>query len=326
MPRSFWEVAFGLCASATGDSGRIMDMPSSQIHYADAENGERLQVVTPPSLVLSSAQSHWKGIIVEQLRLPPMDLPENFVPQHLLTLKLSPPSPLEWNGHGQYQSQCLLPGDVCLVPSGVSRRLRWHDEVEVLALALEPTLLASVAHETITPNRIELMESHGSSDPQVQHIGLALKAELESGCLGGRLYGESLATALAVHLLQRYNVFPQTILDRSSALSRSQLQRVLAYIMDNLDQDLALAEIAAVVQISPYYFARQFKQATGTAPHAFVLQQRVERAKPLLQAGHWSVGEIAQQLGFSDQSHFTRCFKRQVGLTPRAYQQQIARG
>jgi AraC family transcriptional regulator len=75
--------------------------------------------------------------------------------------------------------------------------------------------------------------------------------------------------------------------------------------------------MAAVARLSPYHFARQFKAATGLPPHRYVIARRVERAKQLLQAGtELSLAQVAARAGFSDQSQFSRHFRRLVGVTP----------
>jgi AraC family transcriptional regulator len=75
--------------------------------------------------------------------------------------------------------------------------------------------------------------------------------------------------------------------------------------------------MAAVARLSSYHFARQFKAATGLPPHEYVIVRRVERAKQFLQGGaSLSLAEVAVQAGFSDQSQFSRHFKRILGVTP----------
>jgi AraC family transcriptional regulator len=75
--------------------------------------------------------------------------------------------------------------------------------------------------------------------------------------------------------------------------------------------------MAAVARLSSYHFARQFRAATGLPPHQFVLARRVDRARQLLQGGDDSpLAQVAARAGFSDQSQFTRHFKRLVGVTP----------
>jgi AraC family transcriptional regulator len=78
--------------------------------------------------------------------------------------------------------------------------------------------------------------------------------------------------------------------------------------------------MAAVAHLSAYNFARQFKRATGRPPHRYVLARRIERAQQLLQPdGDLSLAEVAADTGFSDQSQFSRQFKRITGITPRQF-------
>ena len=75
---------------------------------------------------------------------------------------------------------------------------------------------------------------------------------------------------------------------------------------------------------SPYHFSRSFKQATGVGPQRYVIQRRLERAKRLLRSSHLSIALIAQEAGFVDQSHLTRLFRREIGVTPRRYRAERA--
>jgi transcriptional regulator GlxA family with amidase domain len=106
-----------------------------------------------------------------------------------------------------------------------------------------------------------------------------------------------------------------------SALPRTKLHAVVAYIEDHLDTALPLAHLAATVHLSAYHFARQFKAATGLPPHQYVVTRRVERAQHLLRHSDLSLVDIAASAGFSDQSKLSAHFKRVVGLTPRQFRQ-----
>lgn len=86
-----------------------------------------------------------------------------------------------------------------------------------------------------------------------------------------------------------------------------------------LGADLSLNQLAAAANVSPFHFARLFKNTTGIAPHQFVLRLRLERAKRLIAAGQLSLTEIALAVGFFDQAHFTNVFRRTFGLTPKAF-------
>lgn len=93
---------------------------------------------------------------------------------------------------------------------------------------------------------------------------------------------ETIANLLAVHLLQHYSAQKPTIKHYTGGLPKYKLQQVMDYINAHLEQPLGLAELAEVVQMSPGYFSRLFKQSTGLAPHQYLIQCRVKRAKQLL--------------------------------------------
>jgi AraC family transcriptional regulator len=102
-------------------------------------------------------------------------------------------------------------------------------------------------------------------------------------------------------------------------LPAHKLRRVAQYIQENLRRDLPIAELSAVVHMSPYHFARLFKRSTGVPPHRFLLQHRVAEACALLVARSVPVAEIARDVGFRTPSHFTTTFRRLTGMTPSAY-------
>ena len=145
----------------------------------------------------------------------------------------------------------------------------------------------------------------------------AVDADLIANGAGGPLAAESLANVLAVHLLRHILAPRQPAPGRDGTLPRARLRAVVAYIEEHLDASPSLEQMAAVVRLSAYHFARQFKAAIGLPPHQYVIARRVERAKQLLQIGSdFSLAEVAAHGGFSDQSQFCRHFKRLVGVTP----------
>jgi AraC-like DNA-binding protein len=97
------------------------------------------------------------------------------------------------------------------------------------------------------------------------------------------------------------------------------LRRVCDFIQDNLNRPLTLMELSTVVHMSPYHFARLFKQSTGVPPHHFVLGQRIARASLLLRPARPPIAAVARLVGFRTPSHFTTAFRRMIGITPSAY-------
>jgi AraC family transcriptional regulator len=151
---------------------------------------------------------------------------------------------------------------------------------------------------------------------------LLLQAAFAAESEIGQLYTQSLADALAVHFLRRYNLTQPPLGEMTGGLSPYKLQRTTSYINAHLEQELSLATLAAVGGTSPAYFSRLFKHATGLAPHQYVIRCRMERAKHLLAETNFSLSEIALLVGCTDHSHFSALFRTHVAQTPTAYRDQ----
>ncbi|NJL67601.1 MAG: helix-turn-helix transcriptional regulator [Microcoleus sp. SM1_3_4] len=146
--------------------------------------------------------------------------------------------------------------------------------------------------------------SFAVQDPLIYQIGLALKAALETDESSDRLYAESAATFLAVHILRHYSTRTQKIQDYVGGMPQHKLKQAIEYIQEHLSENISLETIANHIEISSYHFCRLFKQSTGFSPHQYVIHQRVERAKQLLRQGKMSIWRNCDRCGFSHQSHF----------------------
>lgn len=142
----------------------------------------------------------------------------------------------------------------------------------------------------------------------------AMVCDLQDGSPAGALVGDSLIVALLTHLRGSDRCAPQ-----ASGLAPAVCKRVLAYIDAHVACPVTLAELAALARTSVRHFSRAFRQSTGDSPHQYLLRQRVERAKILLADREIPLCEVAQIVGFTDQSQFTRTFKQFVRATPAAY-------
>ena len=130
---------------------------------------------------------------------------------------------------------------------------------------------------------------------------------------------------LAVHLLRHYSsrsLPAKTPEQKLQGLTGRQTRQVVDFILAHLSQDLSLEDLAGQIGFSPSHFARLFRQTTGESPHRFVLSQRIERARRLLQETDDPLAHIAAECGFANQSHLTQVFKDRFGLTPRDYRRK----
>jgi AraC family transcriptional regulator len=210
-------------------------------------------------------------------------------------------------------------GSILVIPAGSSVRWRWSGRNDSLHVSLDPRLVAQVAAESfeLDPARVVVPPLDKLDLPQLRDAMQAVDDELTAGAGGGDLAAQSLANVLAVFLIRHLSAPRRLARDRDGKLPQGRLRSVVEYVEDHLDASLTLEELAAVARLSPYHFARQFRAATGLPPHQYVIARRVERARQILQQdGNLPLAQVASRAGFTDQSQFSRHFKRLVGVTP----------
>ncbi len=270
--------------------------------------------VPNPAVIRSSG---WDSIYLEFHQQPKFETLEHRHTMHIIAYGISN-SPGERWLEGKIQRERRSLGDIAIIPAGIVHRCNWNNWAQFAILAVEPELLQQVGQDLVDRDRIELIPRFmNEQDALIQGIFSTLKDELGSNRIGGDLLIDSLKTTLAIHLLRQYCNTKPKLSNYSDGLSRSKLKQVTEYIHENLDRDLKIIKLAAIAQISPYHFIRLFRDSTGKTPRQYILRQRIEKAQYLLQHEELSIAEIAAIVGFCDQSHFTRYFKRITGITPK---------
>lgn len=279
--------------------------------------------ICPQRPLLSSQTMGWDGLMLKRHRQPAHTTPVHQLTQHTLILSpLGAWADVDYVLGDQHVQGGYGDGVTAIVPAHTLQQCQWYQTVEFLSLSLGPQSLVNVADESM-PERFELLPRLGVRDPLIYDIGTTLEQELaEPECID-ILYIDFLVTALIMHLLKRYTGQPVRLENASGkGLSQASLRLVLAYINDSLGQNLRLNDVAAQVGMSRFYFARLFKESMGMAPHQYVIQQRVGRAKKLLCESDVAIATIAKQCGFTNPSHLSKYFRQLTGATPKAYRSQ----
>jgi AraC family transcriptional regulator len=216
-------------------------------------------------------------------------------------------------------------GDIDILPPSVTLRREMKETDTELLLHTQPELLRRVASESgLDIDAVGILSRFQIRDAQIEHIGWALMAEVEQDYPNGRLYIDSLATALAVQLLSRHSSASREGVPPKEGLSEKRLKRVLSYIEDNLERNLSLEDIAAEAELSTSHLKALFRKSMGIPLHQYVIRQRVERAATLLREGRLPISQIARQTGFAHQSHLAMHMRRIFGVSPREF--RSARG
>jgi AraC family transcriptional regulator len=216
----------------------------------------------------------------------------------------------------------FLPGEISFTPGGVVTRTILPPARLMQALQSSATY-DRIISETVRGGTVDFETRYPINDPLVSQIVTTLVYETGSDFLDHILV-DALNTALAARMVQHF-VDPSKIAPvAASGLPRERLQRVYDYIEAHLDDRLTLADLAAVACLSPYHFSRSFKQAVGVGPHQYVTQRRIDRAKTLMRRTRQPLASIAQEVGFTDQSHLTAIFRRETGMTPGRFRAALA--
>lgn len=271
------------------------------------------------SPLLMKRQCAWDGLRLEHYVFRSGELPEHRHNEHTVLISLSDGCPAEMTtGSGLKIVGTQRRGSICVLPSGLTHKAQLGGPCEHVALYLDPALINRAAAAANVSGRFEIVERYSRGDAIIANIGSALLAELDSEGISGRLYAESLANVLAVHLLRHYTTEDKRP-QHSNGLSDHKLRRVEDFIANNFADDLSLTQLAHVAGMSSFHFAREFKKATGITPHQYLIKFRVNRAKSLLADNKLPLVEVGLMSGFSHQSHFTRLFRRLTGTTPHLY-------
>jgi len=262
--------------------------------------------------------------IVKHFQQPACELPEScLLTEHRIVLNLGSSYIVEQWYDGCYQQNQMNPGNFTILPIGMSRRVIWDRPIEFLLLELDPVYVQKTILELSDRHQLELVPHHKRNDSLIYQIGLALKTELQSQGLGGKLYLESLMATLTVQLLRHHAHWTPITQSSPGGLSKYQLRQVIDYISSNLNQELSLDELASIAQTSKYYLIRLFKRSMGVTLHRYVTSCRIEKAKQLLAEQNLSIVEISHLVGFQSQSHFTHLFHHYVGTTPKVYRDSL---
>jgi AraC family transcriptional regulator len=155
-------------------------------------------------------------------------------------------------------------------------------------------------------------------DQAVWDTALKLKVEVGNSDPWSREYAQALSLVLMHELFRLERTAPAARPVRGG-LPAWQQKRVAEFIEEHLAEEISLAALAELVDLSLYHFARTFAQSFGAPPHRYHMARRMDRAQSLLQGPALSVTEIGARIGFRETSSFTRAFRKFTGLTPTEY-------
>ncbi|MEL6321777.1 MAG: AraC family transcriptional regulator [Cyanobacteria bacterium J06626_14] len=294
----------------------------SQIDFVDSQTLTPDPNVTAGNVLVSSQSLPWDGIYLEKGENEGFTPDDVTVMQHYFAVNVGPAFEWEWKDGHTFKTHCYETGDIWVNPAGVPFSHRIEGYNQFVLLTLDPDKLTELLADRPLQNHQAFRREHRAKDRHLQTLIQALLVEAEMGGPNGRLYADTLSTALATHFVNHYGL--DRSVDRSSLRSteRQRLEQVIDYIEAHLADDLNLGDLALTAGLSKFHFSRLFKTVMNVTPHQYVIQRRIEEASRHLRRGNSEIVQVAHQFGFSDQAHFTRVFKKVKGITPKRFIQQ----
>ena len=225
-------------------------------------------------------------------------------------------------GAGRQEQTRPDPGTVWLVPTGVG------PEEIVISKPMPKTLHLFLPIEQFDnlADQYNLGKSlvrsvqyvGGLNDDLIRQVGMSVLNELSEQTAASRMVAEMSSLMLATRLIQNY--VDRDLIDRIAGgparLEPARMRRVLDYIDQHLEDDIAISDLAQVAHLSEFHFARVFATTMGMPPQRYVSQRRLAAAKKMIGVGKLPLSEIAFRSGFSSQASFTRAFRRATNMTP----------
>lgn len=287
------------------------------------------------SLVIetSSYNLNWPGVLLEKGWAP------QFYPTDVVTpyfyFALARDADLKWLAarEGALIDLHTTPGDIWINPPWTPFTHKIDEACFFTILAIDEKALFAAHPDAPDPERLEFLNNYNVRDPALKNFVELFFLEAEAGGCSGRLYVEGLLRAFSQYFLANYSSLPvhsgasgESGGDRAPArISADQIQEIAKFILENLGEPLSVEDLAAELNMSKFYFLKEFKKAAGVTPYQYLIELRMKRAMELLREPSVSLADLALQLGFSDQSHFSRAFKAFTGASPAAYRKRARR-
>ncbi len=270
-----------------------------------------MEVNSHPPTLAHWPRDHQRIVMLHYDHLPPGAVPE-YRPEghHALTLfnlsgaGLKTPVDIDredWLDGQRVTPPLQVPGMGFLCPDCVSHAALWHQPLEATSFCLTSRFVDQVSRSIFDGATLDLLPHFGLYDANLYHLAMALKTLLSDplAATADQIYGDQVITAMAAYLLESYGVRPLPPgLDHP--LDNLRLRRLVEYVEAHLATEIALAPLAAALDLGEFQLCQAFLSRTGLSLYEFVQQQRQRRARLLLQVSPWSQEEIARCCGYGD--------------------------
>jgi AraC family transcriptional regulator len=269
-------------------------------------------------------------------RVPALDGAVRIWDGHVLALHLGRPLPIRQRREDVSFQGTYTRGDLSLIPAGWQTTCWTQETSDFLHIELGRELVNSAAAGAeragargpgasgAKPDDVDLPCLLSFQDPVCRELMLSMLAEAQVHGLASRMYMEAAAVVLVRRLLSLAH--GRTAAAPRSGLPAGVLTRAKAFLHDEMSRNPGVAELSAAVGMNVHHFSRMFKRSTGLAPHQYLGNIRLERAKSMLADGRSPIIDIAFEIGYANPSQFSAFFRKRTGLSPSEFRRTVHNG
>ena len=223
-----------------------------------------------------------------------------------------------WEENRQSSTHDFQAGDCMIKDLQRQPTVLMNSPIHFLDFYLPRTCLDKIAEEANVPSIRDLQYVPGEpiKDEVLRNLGHALVGAFAVPEQANQLFLDHVMMAVATHVAQTYGGLKLGSRQARGGLAGWQERRAKEIMAADLTGQTALQDVATACSLSVSHFSRAFRESTGLAPHQWLLQRRIDASKSTMQDTRLSLAEVALACGFADQSHFTRVFSKQMGVSP----------
>ena len=257
---------------------------------------------------------------------PPVDFELAYkVERYVLLLAYSGATADVGVGEAPMRRTRIRAGGAMLIEPGTVVRVRQHEPVEFLVLAVDPAHVRVVGDRAAAGRLWHARTVVDVLDPGIAAVAREIRRALLADPLVVPAYLQALADAILARLVCHFLGEVERA-RAGEALAPGVLARIVSHIDAHLDETLRAEELAGLAGLSRSHFSRAFQRMTGDPPQRFVLKRRLCRARDLISGGVDSLARVAVRTGFASQAHLSTVFRKELGITPGRYREAFQAG
>ena len=272
---------------------------------------------------LQGPYSPSSSLLIEKHEIRPTEWQTIILPSQLLTLHLRRSAVEYASDAGTCHCVIRAKGSVVIEKRSSEQKFRWNSSASTLTVQLSDTVLEQAAEAAASLSSDRQPTDCAEHDMQLSSLLFALERERMQKYPAGRLFVDGIELALASVLVHYAGITSHTHPMYKGGLAPYRMRRINEFIQAHIDKEITLNELAQDIGLSPSHFCGLFRKTSGTTPHQFVLHCRIQYAKALLAEPSHSILDVALASGFRTHQHFSRIFRRQVGIPPSTYRSQL---